>query len=815
MNADVETFRWNVFALRFLERRSAFYEGVFFVNKLVILELDGDLENRGVRVTLEVGEDGVFSKGVVKIKGVLPAHPNLAYDLRNHWQDSYRNLGLSPRIKSKKIIHKGSINSRIAECKESAGRLSTELKKWLKSDGFRAIDLHLREELNRDEMVRFLICTQDADIQKLPWQEWDFFRRYGKAELAISPLESKPIIEFKSSREEENSVKILAILGNKEGIDIEADIKVLKTLPNAELVFLAEPTHQEINAELWEKGWDIIFFAGHSQTEGNKGRIYINSTDSLTITELWYGLKKAVERGLKLAIFNSCDGLGLARELEDLQIPQMIVMRELVPDQIAQEFLKFFLKNFAEGMPLYLAVREARQRLHDDFEKAFPCASWLPVICQQPAQFPPTWEQLKSKKPVQKDSEKTRRFSRIFRQDVIKTNLFVSLTVTVLVMAMRSLGVFQSWEFKAFDTLMRLRPPEPIDSRLLVVEATEEDINLYGFPLPDQVLLQAIERLQTYQPKVIGLDIYRPRFSANFQQLFRQFKENNLLVGVCSAGEVNNANKPGIKPPPGLPESRMGFTDVVVDGDGILRRHLIFMQPVAKDPCVTQYALSARVALKYLAEKGIEPQLLSRYQIKIGEKMFQDLEIHTGGYQNLDRGGFQVLLNYRKKEPFRVTLSQIIKGEIKPDLVKNKIILIGVSAPISGDDFSTPYSAGKDYYEKMPGVLVQAQMVSQIISAVLDNRPLLTVWNVWGEAVAVWMSAMVGGLVVFCTFRRRELVLFMAGMTGILWGVSLVFLIKGFWVPVVPAFLAMIVTVGVIAVNIEYEKQSLKINSKL
>jgi hypothetical protein len=105
---------------------------------------------------------------------------------------------------------------------------------------------------------------------------------------------------------------------------------------------------------------------------------------------VWYALKKAVEGGLKLAIFNSCDGLGLARQLDDLQIPQMVVMRELVPDKVAQEFLKYFLTAFAGGKSFYLAVREARERLQG-LEGKFPCASWLPVICQNLAEVPPNW----------------------------------------------------------------------------------------------------------------------------------------------------------------------------------------------------------------------------------------------------------------------------------------------------------------------------------------------------------------------------------------------------------------------------------------
>ena len=83
---------------------------------------------------------------------------------------------------------------------------------------------------------------------------------------------------------------------------------------------------------------------------GRSGRFYINKTESLTVEELKQGFKLAVSSGLQLAIINSCDGLGIARQLEDLGIPQTIVMREPVCDRVAQDFLKYFLQPiFAAG----------------------------------------------------------------------------------------------------------------------------------------------------------------------------------------------------------------------------------------------------------------------------------------------------------------------------------------------------------------------------------------------------------------------------------------------------------------------------------
>jgi tetratricopeptide (TPR) repeat protein len=363
------------------------------MSKVVVLKLDGDLTIGGFRVSLEILNGNYRER---EIRGNLPPNPKLAEAMDWHWQE-YRSLDIPKRIKPKSIQHNTSPTSGIKSVQESGNNLNFQINQWLNSDGFRHINMGLREELSLSEKVRVLICTEDDYLRKLPWHLWDFVQRYAFAEVAISPIEyKKPKPKPSAKISTQAQVRILAILGSSTGINIDTDRKLLASLPNVEIVFLAEPKHAQINDKLWEEPWDIIFFAGHGETKGDEGRIYINKTDSLTLAEVWYGLRKAVANGLQLAIFNSCDGLGLARCLDDLEIPQMIVMREMVPDFVAQKFLQDFLKNFACGQSLYQAFREAREKLQG-LETNFPCASWLPIICQNPAVEPPIWDDLRGR----------------------------------------------------------------------------------------------------------------------------------------------------------------------------------------------------------------------------------------------------------------------------------------------------------------------------------------------------------------------------------------------------------------------------------
>ncbi|NJL10174.1 MAG: hypothetical protein HC908_08415 [Calothrix sp. SM1_7_51] len=160
--------------------------------------------------------------------------------------------------------------------------LEHKLKEWLnESPSFRPIREKIYEQLDINDDIRVLLQAEDSRLWQLPWHLWDFFQRYHSAELAVStPVYEEVTVKNISSKK----IRILAILGDRTGIDIEADRQFLENLPNTEVVFLVEPKRQELDSKLWDEiGWDILFFAGHSRTQGETGEIDINDNESLTI----------------------------------------------------------------------------------------------------------------------------------------------------------------------------------------------------------------------------------------------------------------------------------------------------------------------------------------------------------------------------------------------------------------------------------------------------------------------------------------------------------------------------------------------------
>ena len=375
------------------------------MNKSVVIDLgNGDLSSGFPRVTAQIWTTG--HPHPEQFIGSLPPAPSLI-DLYRNWQLIYNNLCSRKQLLSLPAVDEdddeleidaaGITNVSQLSFDEVCQQLQTGINTLLKSPDFINIELQLRSALNPSEDIQVIIETRDELLRRLPWHRWDFFKNYPQSEMALSVPEYKRP-RSQRSKVGKKQVRILAILGNSQGINLETESLLFKNLDDADIAFLVNPSRQEFSDRLWDSsGWDILFFAGHSQTEGETGRIYINenkTNNSLTIEQLEEALKQAIENGLTLAFFNSCDGLGLALSLEKLNIPTVLVMREPVPNRVAQVFFEYFLDAFAQQrLPLHLAVQQARRKLQG-LEDEFPAASWLPVICQNPALETPTWLQL-------------------------------------------------------------------------------------------------------------------------------------------------------------------------------------------------------------------------------------------------------------------------------------------------------------------------------------------------------------------------------------------------------------------------------------
>ncbi len=404
-----------------------------------------------------------------------------------------------------------------------------------------------------------------------------------------------------------------------------------------------------------------------------------------------------------------------------------------------------------------------------------------------------------------------------FRKPKPLAVLLSVLATTALVMGVRHWGWLQPWELAAYDQTMRLRPNEPEDQRFLIVEVTEDDFQTltekYGRDksiLPDAALEALIAKLKPYQPRVIGLDLYRD-FKSDRPALSKALQQNPQIIGICKLSDTDDAGavlQRGIKPPFEIPEEqigdRVGFSDFVSDPDGSVRRHLLVNLPDPKF-CPTLNAFSLVIARRYLESQGkpyqsaFSPTGKYLHPLQFSSTSVDRLQSHSSGYQDVDVGGYQTLLNYRIHQSSaaqfarRISLGDVLAGKITEQDVKDRIVLVGITAASAGDIHPTPFGSGP--YEKIPGVMVQAQMISQIVSATLDGRPLLWWLPLWGEVLWVGGWALVGGAIVWCFQRPERLALAGAIAIASLGGMCyLIFVHSGGWLPLVPATIAIVLT---------------------
>jgi CHASE2 domain-containing sensor protein len=544
---------------------------------------------------------------------------------------------------------------------------------------------------------------------------------------------------------------------------------------------------------------------------------------------LKYGLRRAIDRGLQLAIFNSCDGLGLAYEVEQLGLPQMVVMRQPVPDPVAQAFLKDLLTSFVGGQRFYLAVREARERLQR-FEQKYPCASWLPVIFQNPTQPPLNWDDLVTNRHTNMSRVPNVSFRSIgsttqiretvqvipnlrnllrsnFSWKTLRKRMLIatlcSLVMSGLVINARWQGNLQPLELQAYDFLMRHRPVDKHqEDRMLIVHISKEDLEkLKVNQIPDQALLKLLQHLKTYKPRIIGIDVFRPSPTGSINQyttLINYLKTESNITALCGNEEENNPDQLPVASPKNV--TNLGFSDIAYDkprGQKYVRRHLIQMPIININSCPTEYSLNFQVALQYLQKEGIKDENSTEGYLKLGKSVFRQIHVHAGGYQILDDRSYQFLLNYRPYHSLddiapKVEFGKILEafeeghGSHYANLIKNKIILIGYSDK-SEDSHNTPYG-------KLPGVFIQAHMISQILTAAKGERSLIWWWPIWGDWLWILSWAMLSGIFVYIIPWRKYFAVSLGALLSLLVLICWLLLVQSGWVPLVPTALAIVLT---------------------
>ena len=314
---------------------------------------------------------------------------------------------------------------------------------------------------------------------------------------------------------------------------------------------------------------------------------------------------------------------------------------------------------------------------------------------------------------------------------IISTSLFMGLQLFDHPLIQEKIeGRLYDLRLNIKETLKKKPPPQNI----IIVSIDEKSIREIGrWPWSRKLIARLINKISIGQPKVIGIDIM-------FSEKENKASDEKLAKAIEDAGDIvlatafivpkEKEEKGGSSEVPdflwdsafmevrsvkGIPWKEWAVKSVSVntpleefskaaslghvythsDLDGVLRYDIMYVY--YRDDCYPSFALQvARIA------RGIEMKHMVLYG---GSKIrFGDTFIDT------DISG-RVIINYRGKEHSYIykSASDIINGEMPPEVFYEKIVLVGTSALATYDQKVTPLSGNT------PGVEKNANVVENIL----------------------------------------------------------------------------------------------------
>ena len=527
-----------------------------------------------------------------------------------------------------------------------------------------------------------------------------------------------------------------------------------------------------------------------------------------------YGIRLVVASACKsgMALGSNSVFNGVAQQLIKQGIPAAIAMQYNISVKGAQTFSETFYQALSSKRSIASAMKSGQVAMGQE-----PKQWYRPILYLRwrDNEFGQLFNPKSNDCFIPTSKEQSRWVSLLGQRSV--TGLLTGTSISILVLILRLFGLMQPVELSIYDYLLRIRPTiKAVDDRLALIEATQEDLNLQReseswnnspSSINDQRLKELLKLLQQeeFRPSIIVLDLYRD-FDDPLTETFSEIQSQPDLdlYAVCAFPYVDDGeNVDGVRPPDeaAISSNYVGFSNFELDDDEILRRHLIAMTPSPRQACQSKYSLGLQVARRYL-EKEINQKIddediwTSNKDLILNGNLFKRINTFAfGGYQYADTKGVQFLLNYRTS-PKAIGLKSIVdggvsfeaarQGNISPSYFKDKIVLIGRTDPTTVDKIETPYG-------KMPGVVVHAHMISQLISTALGEKNLIWVWPQSGEVLWILLWGVAGSSIILRvkSFWIRRLLIFSG--VFVIYGIVVITMISANgWIPMLPSILTWI-----------------------
>ncbi|MEO1428848.1 MAG: CHASE2 domain-containing protein [Cyanobacteria bacterium J06633_8] len=327
-------------------------------------------------------------------------YPSLLDDYYQQWRKAY--LEYYRNLRGRKTGGgKGSVKKDFrSHLVNTHSKLLDEFHRWLFSAELIEIRREIANSVNylsdkqKQWVEVFLTCTP-IEIARLPWETWEIGTDLGipkRIRIARNPAN----IRSENLRPLHRKLRILAILGDDTGLNFDSEkeeFNKIKSIAYVKFIgWKLKKNIDELKQEIVQNiasvdGWDILFFAGHSnESVLTGGELGIAPNASIFVSEIEDALKLAKKRGLQFAIFNSCSGINIAESLINLGLSQVVVMREPINNKVAQEFLKQFLRSLAEYKDVHESLLDASKFLKQQEQRlAYPSTYLVPSLFRHPS----------------------------------------------------------------------------------------------------------------------------------------------------------------------------------------------------------------------------------------------------------------------------------------------------------------------------------------------------------------------------------------------------------------------------------------------
>jgi hypothetical protein len=251
--------------------------------------------------------------------------------------------------------------------------------------------------------VDLLVACNTLELTRLPWEIWNLSPENAPCQIfsisrTLMPSGDRVVPKLGFGRI--NKIRILAIFAEAENLDYTKDIQALQSLNRMATLEILQCRRNQAIANLREQtnilkqqiiesiddgqGWDFLVYLGHSdESQQVGGEIEVAPGIKFSIAELEPQIRRAVHRGLRLAVFNSCSGLNIAASLLELGLQQVVIMREHIHNDAAATFLTSFCQYLSTHSDVQTAYDAAVHQLSEQ-RSHYPSASLVPSLFRHP-----------------------------------------------------------------------------------------------------------------------------------------------------------------------------------------------------------------------------------------------------------------------------------------------------------------------------------------------------------------------------------------------------------------------------------------------